>query len=125
MAGGRPSKYTPELLDKANAYLEEVYIDRGDVVPSIAGLARYLDVSRETLRLWQHEHEEFFAICKRLMAEQERLLLAGALTNEFNSTISRLMLTKHGYSEKQELEHSGKDGGPIEVRVNLVRSNQS
>jgi len=30
-----------------------------------------------------------------------------------------------GFSEKYEFEHSGKDGGPIEVRVNLVRSNQS
>ena len=29
------------------------------------------------------------------------------------------------YGERQAIEHTGAEGGPIEVKVNLVRSNQS
>jgi hypothetical protein len=56
------------------------------------------------------------------MAKQERELLNGSLKGDYNATISKLMLTKHGYSDKVESEISGPGGGPMvnEVRLTIV-----
>jgi hypothetical protein len=37
-------------------------------------------------------------------AKQERQLISGGLTNEFNSAITKMMLTKHGYTDKTETD---------------------
>jgi hypothetical protein len=41
---------------------------------------------------------------------------------DYNASISKLMLTKHGYSDKVESEISGPGGGPLvsEVRLTIV-----
>ena len=46
---GRPTKYNKEVQEQAEAYLNGGYIERGDGVPSVVGLARYLGVTRSTL----------------------------------------------------------------------------
>lgn len=48
MPGGRPTKYTDELLEMAEQYIN-VYKDEGDVIPSLAGLALYLGIARSTM----------------------------------------------------------------------------
>jgi len=114
MPAGRPSKYGPKLLDNAREYLD-TYKELEQVFPSIAGLAVHLGLSRETVHAWckDTEKKEFSDICKDLMANQEIVLANGGLSGSFNSTITKLMLTKHGLSDKQEV--SGPDGGPIEM----------
>ncbi|MFS1583491.1 MAG: terminase small subunit [Candidatus Arsenophonus phytopathogenicus] len=67
----------------------------GDVVPSVAGLACYLGISRSTAQEYAKENKEF--------------------SGEFNPTIVKLMLSNHGYAEKQETALTGKDGGAIET----------
>ena len=37
-----------------------------------------------------------------MAALQERKLLSNGLTNEFNASITKLLLTKHGYTDKVE-----------------------
>ncbi len=113
MPAGRPSLYTPELLEKAYEYLEVWQTLEHNVMPSIAGLSVFLGVSRETCRAWQLEadKEEFSGICRELMAKQELILADKGLTGDFNPTITKLMLTKHSYSDRQEL--SGPEGAPI------------
>jgi hypothetical protein len=34
--------------------------------------------------------------------KQERMLLSGGLGNDYNSAITKLMLAKHGYHDKQD-----------------------
>ena len=99
MAGGRPTKLTKELMAKAKEYLA-TYEDHGDVVPSNAGLGVYLEVSRKTIHNWKEESEEFLHILDQIAQLQEQKLLSGGLSNTFNSTITKLMLTKHDYSDK-------------------------
>ena len=41
------------------------------------------------------------------MKKQEKDLINKGLTGDFNSTITKLILTKHGYSDKQDIDHSG------------------
>lgn len=117
MPAGRPTDYTPALIRKAKSYLknyEEKYKHR---IPSIAGLAVVLNKTRETLYAWAKdpEKQEFSDILKELMAKQENDLLNKGLSGEFNSTITKLILTKHGHSEKVATEISGPDGQPIET----------
>ena len=102
-AGGRPTKYTPELLEAAQEYLEN-YIEAGDVIPSIAGLAVVLKVRRETLHVWAKEQgkEEFSNMLGDLLAKQESVLMNNGLDGTFNSNITKLVLGKHGYHDKQD-----------------------
>lgn len=108
MAGGRPSIYTPELLAKARDYVLN-YADYGDQIPSIAGLACELSISRETCHTWAKDEEkpEFSDIVRDISQAQERKLLNGGLSGDFNPSIAKLVMTKHGYSDKLETEHSG------------------
>ena len=102
-AGGRPTKYTPELLEECRKYLKEY-----DVLPSIEGLAIHLDVSRDTLQVWAKDDDkpEFSDIYAKLMAMQERDLIKNGLMGVFNASITKMILTKHGYSDKVDATSS-------------------
>ena len=116
MPGGRPTKYNDEILARAKAYVDGGYIECGDVIPQMAGLAIELNISRETIYDWSDDPEkkEFSDIVGRCLRAQERKLLNGSLSGTLNSTIAKLILTKHGYSERIQQEHMGENGGPIE-----------
>jgi len=100
---GRPTKYTPELLDKIRHYIEN-YKETGDKIPSIAGLSCEINVTRVTLHAWAHDpdKEEYSYIYNRLMSSQERTTLNGGLGGEFNPAVTALVLSKHGYSKTVE-----------------------
>ena len=123
MTAGRNSLYTPELVEKAREYLTG-YSSVGDLVPSIAGLACVLGITRETCYAWARDETkaEFSDILDQLMQRQERGLLNGGLGGEFNSSISKMMLTKHGYSDATKSEISGPEGGaiPVEIKRTIV-----
>lgn len=112
MTAGRPSLYTPELLKRARGYLT-AYQDMGDRVPTVAGLACVLGVTRETCRAWGNDPDkpEFSAILMELMQRQERELVNKGLDGEFNAPITKMMLTKHGYSDRvdSDVTTNGKD----------------
>lgn len=109
MAGGRPTDYSDEKATKARLYLE-CYEDEGHVVPSIAGLALYLEQGRRTLYSWGEAHEEFQHILEAIGAKQEQEALSKGLKGDWNATIVKLLLGKHGYSDKQEHDHASRDG---------------
>lgn len=103
---GRPSKYTDEIQDRADAYVDGGFADCGDVVPSQAGLAIELGLSRSTLQEWEKNHDRFSVTLQRLRWFQERISLNGGLDGKLNSTIVKLLLANHGYSEKQSIDHT-------------------
>lgn len=106
----RPTDYSLEMYEKAKHYKANS-TDYGDIVPTIAGLSVVLDVARSTLYLWAKEHDEFSDMLESIMAFQEKELVQNGLTSIFNPVITKLMLAKHGYADKQEL--TGKDGDPL------------
>jgi len=99
----RPTKYTEELLETARDYVVN-YPDYDDVIPSIAGLSIALKISRETIHTWIKDPEKkvFSDIVRELNANQERALLNGGLSSTMNASISKLVLTKHGYTDRVE-----------------------
>ena len=98
---GRPSQLA-ETLVKAKEYLYGGYEAVGEVIPSIAGLACYCEKGRNTIYDYGSQDEEFSNILEGIMRLQESKLLNSGLTGAFNSTITKLILTKHGYTDKIE-----------------------
>ena len=116
MPAGRPTKYTKEFLQTARDYLEN-YSDHGDAIPSVAGLAVVSKIRRETLHEWAkaEDKEEFSNILGEILAKQEQTLISNGLTGDFNPTIVKLVLGKHGYSDKADNTntHQGPNGEPL------------
>lgn len=117
---GRPTSCTDKFLQDAKDYVEN-YDKYGDEFPSIEGMSIETKVCRGMLQDWAgaKTYEEspnieiFRDIHNVLMAKQGRILKNNGVNGKFNSLITKLMLTKHGYSDKQEL--TGKDGEPIKT----------
>lgn len=95
---GRPSIVTPELLEKAEKYVVgEVWRESGNVVPTVEGLADYLDISRDTL----YDREEFSDTLEKLRKKQADSLINNGLSGKFNGAIVKLLLnSKYGYVER-------------------------
>jgi len=103
---GRPAGW-PLHLDAAKEYINGGYKSHGHAIPSIAGLSLVLGVTRGTIREWAKNVDEFSTIVEQLLAKQEQELVSNGLAGTFNPSISKLILTKHGYSDKIEQEISG------------------
>lgn len=110
MAGGRPTNYDESVLALAREYLESYEHD--ELVPTVAGLAGHIKRSRSTIYKWEAEklYPEFSDVLEEIKECQEKKLIKGGLSSNFNSVITKMMLTKHGYSDKQEIDHSSTDG---------------
>ena len=111
--GGRPTTTLSEFVErceKATLYLMGGWKEVGDAIPSIAGLACYIGVSRETIYKWSKDNESFSDICRSVLTLQENTLLNNGLTGTFNAQITKLVLGKHSYSEKAEVDLSSNDG---------------
>ncbi|MDX7495338.1 DNA-packaging protein [Providencia stuartii] len=123
---GCPSKLTDELIAKAKEYLYGGYESFGDVVPSVAGLSCYLAIARSTTYEYAKQDSdlgrEFSDIVEGILSLQENKLINGGLKGGFNPSITKIMLTKHGYSEKQEIDHRSPDGSmsPKPTTIQLV-----
>ncbi len=109
----RPTKYTPELLEKAHSYIAN-WRTLGDMIPSHDALCGYLDITSPTLYDWRDQEgkEEFSCILDTISRMQRQELINNGLSGDFNAAITKLVLGKHGYSDKvdsnNEHNHKGK-----------------
>jgi len=124
MAGGRPTHYSDEIARKAREYLV-VYEELGHAVPSVAGLSLYIERARSTIYQWaaDPENEEFADILDNINATQEQVALAKGLKGDYNATLVKLLLGKHGYHEKVDQQVTGNGGGPVEWTLTGVKPN--
>ena len=105
MPAGRPTKYNEDMQAKADWYVRGGYKEEeGIVVPTVVGLAMLLDVRESTLYRWAEkpENKKFRDTLDRVQEAQHRELVNKGLAGAFNSTITKLMLSNHGYVEKSE-----------------------
>lgn len=119
--GGRPLEYKPDLVDKAQEYLDscedkEIEQEKKDgwttykiqaKLPTIEGLALYLDVDRTTIYDWCSKFPEFSHIVEKLRVEQADRLINSGLSGDYNPTIAKVLLTKHGYTDKTDITSNG------------------
>lgn len=124
--GGRPTKVSPALIALVDEYLstctdgylkiQKDFSDGKDIfeyqfrvaLPTIAGLAIYLNISRDTIYEYQKANKEFSDRLDMLMAQQEKRLIEMGLAGIYNSNITKLLLYKHGYSDKVETDLTSK-----------------
>lgn len=127
---GRPTKLTPELLEKAQGYLETchdtpVFTDKGAMtyvsvnLPSLEGFAIYLGIHKDTVQEWckgdvtveygdvpieASLRTEFSVLVKDILLEQGKRLVNNGLGGLYNPKIAGMMMSKHGYVEKTETD---------------------
>lgn len=84
-------------------------------IPSIAGLARVLGVSRRVVENWAQSDDEWKEIIEIIKTVQEHILIENALIGTFRSPIAALMLANHGYSLKTVQDNISSDGSMTPV----------
>lgn len=104
MPGGRPKifKNVGELEEKIQAYRE--YLLKEDKPPTIAGLAYYTGIDRKTLYNYKKDDQYFYTIKKFtnwIIMNFEEI----AIKNPSGGIV--FLLKNYGYTDKQEVEHSG------------------
>lgn len=143
MPAGRPTEYRDDyhpqrVLDYINECedeIEEYHKTRGDKsdsydrivkvkLPSIEGLAVFLDVNKTTIYEWESTYPQFSNVIDKLRQKQASELINKGLSGDYNPTIAKVLLTKHGYREGQEL--TGKDGEALKmpVTINIVKPDE-
>ena len=122
---GRPTLFNDEILSKTQEYLDScedsvvqvvsgasekftTYKDKVTVkLPTIEGLAYFLGIHKDTVFEWDKIHEEFSDLLNVLRCKQAERLINNGLSGDYNPAIVKLLLSKHGYADKQETELSG------------------
>lgn len=126
---GRPLTYSEDMVIKAKEYLNSCVDEKYTLVktegdkstswenkvrvklPTIEGLAVYLNISRETVYDWETKYDDFSDILGKLRAEQADRLINNGISGDYNPTIAKVLLTKHGYREGQDITSNEKTLG--------------
>ena len=101
---GRPTKYNDDMQAQADAYVTE-WADY-DAIPSRVGLCCYLGIDKTTSYDWEAIYPEFSHTLRVIDTLQEHTGVNKGITGEFNSTITKLVLANHGYSDRQAVDHT-------------------
>lgn len=116
---GRPTTYSAEVAEQAWRYLE-TFQDHGHAVPSVVGLCQVIKRPKSTVYDWAADPEkEFSDILSAINELQELVTFNKSLTGEYNATIAKLLLGKHGYHDKQDNTFSAPGGGPMQVEATI------
>lgn len=118
--GGRNSDLDQLWLDYARLYMDNWQND-GAQVPTIAGLCLATQISDVTYHAWVNKltdpsydcndvESQFLSIACKLHLLQQNGLIQGGLAGKFQPTITKLLLGKHGYSDKIEAELTARHG---------------
>jgi hypothetical protein len=131
---GRPIEYTDQIALDARKYLDScedeiiqtvsgesekftTYKEKVRVkLPSIEGLAFYLKISKDTIYRWEKEYSLFSDVINDLRGKQAERLINMGLSGDYNAYIAKALLAKHGYHDKQEIDHTTK-GDKIETPI--------
>jgi len=123
----RPTDYTEKIVTRAQKYLdscvdsiEEYHKTRGEKsdsyerivrvkIPTIEGLASYLKISKDTVYAWEKIHKEFSYVIDDLRSIQADRLINNGMSGDYNPTIAKVLLTKHGYREGIDQTTNDKD----------------
>jgi hypothetical protein len=129
MTAGRPTIYNEEILTKITEYIDsckdieadpENKITRKVNIPTIEGLAVYLHINKDTIYTWRKEKPAFSELISVLLDEQAKRLVNNGLAGTYNPTIAKVLLTKHGYTEKTETDITSKGESINPVLVKFI-----
>jgi len=110
--GGRPTKFHDGMYKQITEYISMCGREQMSL-PTIEGLADYLDVTSDTIRRWSKENQEFSATVKRILDKQKIQLMQDGMYGgkEVNAAMAIFLL---------KANHGLKDGGnQTNVQVNV------
>ena len=111
--GGRPKKYTEvEIMQqKINKYFEEC--NKNNEPYTVTGLCLALDICRDTL-LEYSKDKRFSDTIKKAKLKVENYLERHLITDNSTTGIIFNLKNNFGWTDKQQLEHSGNINNPFE-----------
>lgn len=115
----KPTKYTPELIEKIHTYFEEA-VPTNMRIPTVEGLALKLGINRDTLYDWEKKHKEISDTLALIKLKQKEYLTEIGIFGgkEINANIVALFLkANHGMIETERREIGGVEGRKIEINV--------
>lgn len=111
--GGRPTDYRPEYCQKMVDFFDRDYTQEkhGKIeacdFPSIAGFARKLKVTKQTLYNWGEKHPPFFDVLEQCRGIQEDILISNALKGSYSAPFTQFLLKNtHGFKDKQDIQQT-------------------
>ncbi len=114
---GRPEKYTKEVIDSLAEQLEQWL-----KVPTNIWFKDFCldkDINPNIMTQWAKESEKFSRSYELAKHRQESRLVNGGLTNAYNCSMVKLILTySHDWCEKQENQMS-----PAQPQIDLEQRN--
>lgn len=112
MPGGRPRKISEkeELQNKINNYFEEC--EKNKEPYTITGLCMALDICRDTLCEYAKK-DEFSDTIKKAKLKVENYLEKHLITDSSTTGIIFNLKNNFGWSDKQQIEHSGNVNNPF------------
>lgn len=130
---GRPTKFDDTILERTEQYIAECE-DRMSIVvrgksrhkfksvrlPSLEGLARHLRIHKDTVQAWKKEHPGFSVLIGDLLNKQAEALINNGLAGQYNPTITKVLLAKHGYRDVIDTDLTS-GGQPIKEEVDYSK----
>ena len=117
---GRPTYYCEELEAQAWRYVD-AFEEHGHAFPSIVGLCKVLNRGKTTIYKWaEDENKNFRDILDAIKENQELVTFNKAMLGEYNATIAKLLLGKHGYNDKVDSNNISSDRSMSPSRIELV-----
>lgn len=132
-------EYDPEVvLPKVDEYLEqcvddwEALGDNGNAkyvrkvnLPSKVGLARYLEISTNTLKHWRNNFPQLEEKVQFVTDAQHEKLLNNGLGGQYNSNVTKMLMGKHGYADQQNQNiNANVEGFNIAINNAFKRANR-
>ena len=123
---GRPTLYNESILKRLQTYIDEAEDEELELLsavslkgtemfrrklkvhlPTVEGAALYLGIGKNTIYDWEELYPAFSHLMGELRAKQARMLIENGLNGDYNPTIAKVLLTKHGYREGIEQTGAG------------------
>lgn len=133
--GGRPTKLTPEMLEKAKGFLdwkstqmmERIVFQKGEKCtlevpepPTLTSLALYLGISDQTSYNWAEESKEYLEIFTQVKQKYSEYLVRYGLSDQYNAGLAKFLLSSdHGKREGKDITSDGKK---IENTLGVITS---
>lgn len=126
-AGGRPTKYSEDMLVKAKKYFDRCYgkIDGRLRMPFIEELALELEVDEDTILAWKNKknedgtltYPEFSATYSRIFLLQKLRLMQSGLSGKSPSFTMFLLSANHGLFSAEKRVLSAENTEPIQIVI--------
>lgn len=99
--GGRPTKYTPAVLNRIDGYFQTVGREQTQL-PTIEGFAEYLGIATDTVWRWSKKYKDFSDTVKKVVEKQKKQLMDDGMYGgkEVNAAMAIFLLkANHGMSD--------------------------